>query len=134
MKKFIINNGKFSDKAFSGYTAKGERIHVHARQMEALGFTKESEMKDVYPFYVIAEPKDYPARLDTAGQPIANADGTFGIKGRLTATAIFKSIDSLSQAFVDEATLDARVDNAINTAIKSYKLDTKSVGQLESAI
>lgn len=132
MKKFIINNGKFSDKAFSGYTAKGERIHVHARQMEALGFTKGSEI--AYPFYVIAEPKDYPARLDAAGQPIANADGTFGIKGRLTATAIFKSIDSLSQAFVDDATLDARVENAINAAIKSYKLDTKSVGQLESAI
>lgn len=132
MRKFVINNGNFSvNGAFSGYTAKGERIHIFARQMESLGYSKGDDIE--YPFYVLAEEKSYAPRLDANGKPIPNADGTLGVTDRLTATAIFKTIEKLGQAFVDDATLDARIDAMVNDAVKSYKLDSASVGALANA-
>ena len=132
MKKFSINNGNFTNSGFSGYTSKGERIHIFARQMESLSYAKGDAVK--FPFYVLAEQKSYAPRLDASGNPIPNADGSFGIKDRLTATAIFKTVDELGQAFVDDATLDARVDAMVNDAVKSYKLDSASIGALANAI
>lgn len=129
MQKFVINNGNFSaNGAFSGYTAKGERIHIFARQMESLGYSKGDDID--YPFYVIAEKKSYAPRLDASGKPIANADGTLGVTDRLTATAIFKTIDKLGQAYIDDATLDARIDQMVNNAVQSFKLDASAVGAL----
>ena len=133
MQKFIINNGSFSAKGFSGYTAKGERIHIFERQMESIGIKKGDDLKGKLPFYVLAEPKSYGARLDDKGQPIPNADGSFGITNRLTCTAIFSSIDQLGQAFVEEKTLDARIDKMVNDAVASYKLDTAKVGELSTS-
>ncbi len=135
MKKFVINNGNFSaNGAFSGYTAKGERIHIFARQMESLGINKGDDLKGKFPFYVLAKEKSYGARLDTNGKPIANADGTFGVKDRLTATAIFSTIEELGQAFVDDATLEARINAMVNEAVKTYSLDSASVSALANAI
>ena len=127
MKTYIVNNGNFSAKGFSGYTAKGERIHIFERQMESIGIKKGDDLKGKLPFYILAEPKSYGARLDEKGQPIPNADGSFGITNRLTATAIFSTIDQLGQAFVEEKTLDARIDKMVNDAVKSYKLDDASI-------
>lgn len=132
MTKFVINNGNFSaNGAFSGYTAKGERIHIFARQMESLGYAKGDAV--VFPFYVLGEKKDYAGRVDATGKQILNADGTWGVKDRLTATAIFKSVEQLGQAYVDDATLDARIDAMVNAAVKSYSIDSASVGALANA-
>lgn len=135
MKKFVINNGSFSANGnFSGYTAKGERIHLFARQMESLGISKDDDLKGKFPFYCLAEEKSYPGRVDASGAKILNADGSWGVKDRLTATAVFNTIEALGQAFVDEKTLDARVDKMVNEAIKSYQLDSESIAALANAI
>jgi hypothetical protein len=135
MTKFVINNGSFSNGGnFSGYTAKGDRIHIFSRQMESLGITKGDDLKGKFPFYVLAEAKSYAGRVDADGKQILNADGTWGVKDRLTATAIFSTIESLGQAFVEEKTLDARIDKMVNDAVKSYKLDSASVNELTNAI
>lgn len=134
MTKFVINNGNFSASgAFSGYTAKGDRVHIFARQMESIGITKGDDLKGKFPFYVLGEKKDYAGRVDASGAKILNADGSWGIKDRLTATAIFNTIEELGQAFVDEATLDARVNAMVNQAVKSYSLDSASVDALANA-
>ena len=134
MKKFVINNGSFSNGGnFSGYTAKGDRIHIFSRQMESLGITKGDNLKGKFPFYVLAEAKSYAGRVDADGKQILNADGTWGIKDRLTATAIFSTIESLGQAFVDDATLDARINQMINEAVSSYAVNSESVNALASA-
>jgi hypothetical protein len=132
MTKFVINNGNYSASgAFSGYTAKGERVHIFARQMESLGYAKGDVV--TFPFYVLGEEKSYAPRIGADGTPIANADGTFGVKDRLTATAIFKTVEALGQAYVDDATLDARINAMVNQAVKSYSLDSESIGALANA-
>jgi hypothetical protein len=130
MEKYTINNGNFTEKGFSGYTAKGERIHLFDRQLEAIGIKKGDNLEGKFPFYVLAEAKSYPPRMDSAGQPIPNADGTFGIKNRLTATSVFKSVEALGQVFIDEKTLDARINRMVNDAVKSFKLDDASINAM----
>jgi hypothetical protein len=132
MQKFVINNGNFTEKGFSAYTATGIRIFLHERQITALGYSKNDKPVQ-YPFYVLAEEKSYGARLDDNKQPIPNADGTFGITGRLTATAVFKTIEAMGQAFVDNATLEHRINKMVNDAVKSYDVNPESVASLASA-
>jgi len=132
MQKFVISSGNFTPNGFSGFTNKGVRIHIFTRQIESIGYTKDGEPIK-YPFYCLAEKKDYDGRLDANKEKILNPDGTWGIKDRLTATAIFKTIDSMGQTFVDDATLELRINQMVNDAVSSYAVTTESVGALASA-
>lgn len=127
MKKLIINNGQFTANGnFTGYTAKGVQVHIFKRQMEALGFSSIEKVK--LPFFVIAEPKDYPARVDANGNPVGQP-----IIGRLTAMSVFATDAAIIDAFVQETTLDARIEKAVSDARKSYNLDNQQVEDLTNA-
>jgi hypothetical protein len=119
----VINSGNFSGgNNFSAYNTKGERIHIHGRQMEALGYKPGDTI--TYPFFVIAENKTYGARpvLDDNGKPVLNADGTQKLlpyadgkftMTRATATAVFKTKEDYINAYVLDKTLEAEVANAV---------------------
>lgn len=131
MQKFVISSGNFTPNGFSGFTNKGVRIHIFARQIESIGYTKDSVIS--YPFYCLAEKKDYDGRLDANKEKILNPDGSWGIKDRLTATAIFKTIEAMGQTFVDDATLEMRINQMVNQAVSSYAVTTESVVALAGA-
>jgi hypothetical protein len=107
----VINSGNFSgNNNFSAYNTKGERIHIHGRQMEALGYKPGDTIN--YPFFVIVEKKTYGTRLDASGKPIPYADGKLTMT-RDTATAVFKTKEDYINAYVLEKTLEAEVANAV---------------------
>lgn len=125
----LINSGNFSENGnFSGYNTRGERIHIYGRQMKALGITTDAEFK---PFFVLASKKTYGARLDANGNPIPYRDGSLSMT-RTTATAVFATEQDYINAFVVDATLDAKVKNAVAKEYASVGLTAEAVSELES--
>jgi len=138
----VINSGNFSDNGnFSAYNTKGERIYIHKRQMEALGYKPGDTVQ--YPFFVIAENKTYGARplLDTAGKPVLNEDGTQKFvpypdgkftMTRSTATAIFKTKEDYINAFVLDKVLDAEVAQAVKREMNAVGISSQA--ELEALV
>ena len=123
----LINSGNFSKNGnFSGYNTRGERIHIFKRQMDALNIKTDADFKQ---FYAIVAKKTYGARLDAAGQPIPYADGKLTMT-RATATAVFKTEDEYINAFVTDATLDAKVQSAIQKEFSAAGVNVSSLEAL----
>ena len=132
--EFAINNGSFvkSTGNFTGYTAKGQRVHIYARQMESLGINKDTDLKSVLPFYCIAEEKDYSNKLDANGQPVPNPiDGSLGFS-RLTALSVFTTVDTLGSAIAEEFTLKGQVQNIVREKASNAGLTESQVESLLS--
>jgi len=122
MRNVTINNGSFTANGnFSGYTALGERVHFHKRQMDALGFTTAENT--TLPFYAIADIKEF-NETDANGKP---TDKTFT---RLQALSAFKTKTDLVNAQVDNATLDIEVKSAIKSSASSAGLTDAAISQL----
>lgn len=122
MRNVTINNGSFTANGnFSGYTALGERVHFHKRQMDSLGFTDVSTLK--LPFYAIADNKTF-NEIDANGKP---TDKTFT---RLQGLSAFKSKEDLVGAQVDNATLDIEVKAAIRSSASSAGLTESAISSL----
>lgn len=131
MKNYVINNGAFTPNGnFSGYTALGERVHVFNRQMQALGWSKQEDVK--FPFYVIGTTKQI-GQLDAEGKPVMNADGTPVTLGRLTALSAFKTRDEIKQAHADAALLDIEIAQEIRTQATTAGLSENAVSALMNA-
>ena len=131
MKNYVINNGQFTANGnFSGYTALGERVHIFGRQMSALGWAKQDDVK--FPFYAIGTTKQI-SQLDTNGKPLVNADGTPVTADRLTALSAFKSRDEIKQAHADAALLDIEIAQEIRTQASSAGLSQQAVDALANA-
>lgn len=125
MKNLVINNGKFTAAGnFSGYTALGERIHIYARQMEALGWSADTDV--VFPFYTIAQVKEI-QQLDTDGNVIGTSD-------RLTALSVFKTRAEINQAHVESAVLDIEIKKSISEEANKVGLDKASIEALLNAV
>lgn len=126
----VINSGNFSGNGnFSAYNTKGERIHIHSRQMAALGYKAGDTVQ--YPFFVIAENKTYGARLDADGKPIPYADGKLTMT-RATATAIFKTKQEYIDAFVLDKTLEAEVAQAVKREMAAVGITSQA--ELEALV
>ena len=138
----IINSGNFSSNGnFSGYNFKNERIHIHGRQMEALGYKPGDKIE--YPFFVVAEKKTYGARpkLGLDGKPELNDDGTpkfipyadgkFTMT-RDTATAVFKTKEEYINAFVLDKVLEAEVASAIKREMNAVGITSQA--ELEALV
>lgn len=119
-KNYVINNGNFTGNGnFSGYTALGDRVHFHKRQMESLGWTKNEDVK--FPFYSIATIKQI-GQLDATGKPAVGENGLPITADRLTALSAFKSRDEIKQAHADNSLLDIEIAQEIRSQASSAGL------------
>jgi hypothetical protein len=131
MKNYTINNGQFTAQGnFSGYTAMGDRVHFHKRQMDAVGFATPADVK--FPFWAIAKDTTFGA-LDADGNAVLNADGTAVVNSRLTACSVFKTNAELTQAHVDEALVDVVIQVAIAKAASAAGLSAEQIAVLANA-
>ena len=131
MKNYVINNGSFTANGnFSGYTALGERVHIHKRQVEAMGWTKQEDVK--FPFFVIGTVKQI-GQLDANGKPLMNADGTPATADRLTALSAFKTREEIKQAHADAALLDIEIAQEIRTQASTAGLSEQAISALANA-
>ena len=120
-KNYVINNGAFTGAGnFSGYTALGERIHIFGRQMEALGWKTNADVK--FPLYVIGQMKTI-NNLNEAGE-------TVGTSERLTALSAFKTREEIKQAHADSALLDIEIQQEIKAQASSAGLTSDAVDRL----
>ena len=125
-KNYVINNGSFTANGnFSGYTALGERVHLHKRQMEALEWKANTDVK--FPFYVIATIKQI-GQLGADGKAVLDAStGLPATSDRLTALSAFKTRDEIKQAHADAALLDVEIAQEIKTQASSAGLSDATV-------
>lgn len=102
----VINNGQFSASGnFSGYTATGVRVHIYARQMSAIGWETDEDVK--FPFYALAKEKEITPFKADGKTP---SDTTVS---RLTATAVFTTVEELANAKGAEVLVEAQVNTII---------------------
>lgn len=131
MKNFVINNGAFTANGnFSGYTALGKRVHLHKRQMESLGWSKNEDVS--FPFYCIAEEKEI-GQLDVNGKPVVDANGVAVVSLRLTALSAFKTQEEIVKAHAETSLLDVVIQKEIRTQASSAGLSDAEVNALASA-
>lgn len=131
MKNYAIQSGSFTDNGnFSGYTALGERLHIHKRQMASLNWAKIEDVK--FPFFAIGDVKQI-GQLDENGAPKTNADGTPLLVDRLTAMSVFTTKQALIDAHVDVATLGVEIAASIKTKATSAGLTEDAVSVLLAA-
>jgi hypothetical protein len=131
MKNYVINNGAFTANGnFSGYTALGVRVHLHKRQMNALGW--ESTTDVAFPFFCIAETKQI-GSLDASGNAVVDNNGVEIKSDRLTALSAFKTKGEITQAHADSSLLDVEIQQAIRTQASSAGLSENAINTLANA-
>jgi len=127
MKNQVINNGAFTAAGnFSGYTALGNRIHIYARQMSALGWTTDEDLKDNLPFYCITKETEI-KELDVNGKETGN------VSTRETAVSVFKTREAINRAYIDSATLDMEIKKNIAEEAAKVGLSKESIDSLLNA-
>jgi hypothetical protein len=131
MKNYVINNGAFTANGnFSGYTALGVRVHLHKRQMSALGWESTSDVQ--FPFFCIAETNQL-GSLDATGNPVVDSNGVEIKSDRLTALSAFKTKGEITQAHADSALLDIEIAQTIKTQATSAGLSESAINTLANA-
>lgn len=131
MNSLRIISGDFTAAGnFSGYTALGKRVHIFKRQMDSLGWTPDA--KGEFPFYVIAEEKAI-GKLDANKQPVVDEQGNPVTEQRLTATAVFETKESITEACVEESTLNAEIKQSIAKSASAKGLTQSVVDSLVAA-
>lgn len=131
-KNYVINSGNFTANGnYSGYTTLGERVHIHKRQMEALGWKANEEVK--MPFFVIATVKQI-GQLDKDGKPVVDANGVAVLSDRLTALSVFKTREEIKQAHADATLLDIEIQSEIKKQGSTAGLTEEQINALANAI
>ena len=131
MKNYVINNGAFTANGnFSGYTALGVRVHLHKRQMNALGWESTTDVQ--FPFFCIAETKQI-GSLDASGNAVVDNNGVEIKSDRLTALSAFKTKGEITQAHADSALLDIEIAQTIKTQATSAGLSENAINTLANA-
>lgn len=125
-KNYVINNGSWTENGnFSGYTALGERVHIFKRQMESLGWNKETTKDVAFPLFAIGTIKTI-NQLDDNGAVMGTAE-------RLTALSVFKTKEDIKQAHVDSKFLDIEIQKEINAQASSAGLSEAAINSLLQA-
>ena len=120
-KNYVINNGSFTGAGnFSGYTALGERVHIFKRQIEAMGWASNADVK--FPFFAIGTMKPI-SQLDEAGNVVGTTE-------RLTALSAFKTREEIKQAHADSALLDIEIQQEIKSQASSAGLTETAINNL----
>lgn len=92
--------------------------------MEQLGWAKDEDVK--FPFFAVATVKEF-QQVDEEGNP---TEETFE---RLTATSVFKNESEIINAHVANASTDAKINKAVQSAIDKLELDDKQLEELAKA-
>lgn len=134
VKNVVIVDGQFSNNGnFSGYDSLGtERYHIPARMMTRLGYAKGANEKIEFPLFATVVLKSFAARLDANGQPIPNADGTFGIKDRPTVTSLFTTLEAGVDANVANKSYDLAIKAAVKKAESSFGFEESTLSAITS--
>ena len=122
MKNYVLTSGQVTGKGnLTGYTALGVRVHVHKRQLDALGINKAEDIK--YPLFVIASEKEYEEQ---------DKDGVAtGVKfKRLTALSAFTTKEQLVAAHTDAAMIDVEIAQSISVKATATGLSKEVVENL----
>ena len=122
--------GENAQGNYTGYTALGKKVFIFKRQMNALGFTTDSEVK--FPLYAVASVRKI-NKLDKNRLPILDDAGNAVTEDRLQATALFETKDALVNACIDEATLDADIKEGIAKHASSKGLSQATIDSLVAA-
>jgi len=130
-KNYVINNGSFTANGnFSGYTALGDRVHFHKRQMEALSWATNNDVQ--FPFYTIATIKQI-GQLGADGKPVLDASGLPATSDRLTALSAFKTRNEIKQAHADASLLDIEIAQEIRSQASSAGLSDATLMTLANS-
>jgi hypothetical protein len=130
MKNYVLTSGNFTTSGnLSGYTRKGERIHVPQRQLEAAGIDKDTVK---WPLFVVAGERSFNT-LDEKGEPKVDANGDPVTFSRLQAGSVYSTKEAMVQSAVDEASLDIQINSAIKESATKAGLSEKAVEALLTA-
>ena len=131
MQNLVINAGNFSANGnFSGYTSTGLRVHIYAKQLAAIGYNKQEDVK--FPLFVSALEKTSGARLDEKGNEVPYADGTLSMT-RLTATAVFKTKEEGVAANIADKTYAIEIANGVKQAYDLAGINPSTLQDLVNA-
>jgi len=121
--KLISISQSKSGQNFTAYNAGGDRIHIPARQIEALGLTKDTLPKELF---ALTATKTFdeldPKTKDRTGQ-------TFS---RVQACSIFKTKEEMFAAKNDARLLNDECEAAYKKQASSLGLSVESIKALES--
>jgi hypothetical protein len=128
MKSTKILSGKFANAEgqkgnFTGYNASGQRIFIHKAQMDALGFTKDADVK---PFFALVDERDIQTRD-------ANGELTDVLVKRLQALSVFKTQEDLVDAVNSDAKIEIAAALDLKATATSAGLTDQQVNSLLSA-
>jgi hypothetical protein len=129
MNIIAILSGSFSARGnFSGYNAAGQRIHIAAQQMEALGHTVETvKTKPItFPLYTIAVEREFSV-LDEKGEATAEKFT------RLQAGSVFATKESAIEAYNADKVLGLETIAELGKSAKSFGLTDKQVSEIANA-
>lgn len=126
MNTVTIVSGNFSKSGnnFTGYNAVGERIHVPMRQMENLGYNKDSKVE--FPLYAVVVEREFNT-LGADGKP---TDETFK---RLQAGSLFKTKAELIEAANADKVLAIETKSALVKQASTAGLSEEAINALTNA-
>ena len=125
MKKVVLVSGNFTENGnITGYTSKGERVHVPAKQAENAGITKDN-LK--WPMYAFAGERTF----DVLGEDEKPTGEKFT---RLQTGSIYAERQSLINVAVEDATLDMEVAQAVTSTASAKGLSEKQVAALLESV
>lgn len=125
MKQTQIITGNFAGEGskgnFSGYNAKGQRIFIHKRAMEAQGWTTDKDVK--FPFFAIIGERE----IQTM-----DADGNLTDEKvlRTQALSVFPTKAAMIDAYNSDAQFELEAKVALATTAKASGLDEAAVKAL----
>ena len=129
MNTVAILSGNWSANGnFSGYNAGGQRIHIPQRQMENLGFTRDTKIPEgKFPLYALVVEREF-NELDENGNP---SDKTFK---RLQAGSTFLTEEAMISAKNADKILEIKATKALVTEATSAGLSEDAVKAITSVV
>jgi len=125
MKQTQIIAGNFAGEGskgnFSGYNAKGQRIFIHKRMMEAHGWSKDGDVK--FPFFAIVGEREI---------QLMDADGNLTEEKvfRTQALSVFPTKEAMIEAYNSDAQFELEAKVALGVTAKAAGLTDEAVKQL----
>lgn len=129
-----VKSGVWSEKGnFTAKTAYGKTFFIHKNQMAELGYSNERNEKGEfvkpvqYPFYAVVDTTMI-GQLDKNGDPLMGEDGKAVQVPRESALSVFANIDELKACAIEERTIGADINLAVQEHIRS-KVSTAGLSE-----
>ena len=129
MQKTNILRGTWSAKGnFTGKNISGERIFISKSLMSDLGYKPGDDAKG----FAVAYKTEMIGQLDANNEALVDSEGVAIKVPRVEATAVFRTIDELTDAFASEGQIDIDIKRKVMSSAKSAGLTEKAVESLLS--